>query len=278
MDTSLIPLRDSQLVITHGIAEFTHQRPDIRNAFSEALRLDYADMLHIVEKDRGIRVLIVTGSGGSFCAGGDLKALKTLHEHADPSTRSADAMSRRVQDMHTWLRRLRHLDIPVIAAVDGPAAGAGFSLALAADFVLASTRAFFCMSFARIGLVPDLGALYELPRMVGMPLAKELAFTARRLTVEEALRHRIVHSVHAPESLLDETRQFALRLSAGPREATALAKRMLNTSFDVSYEAALEMECRAQGLAATTPWHAEAVAAFLAGEPARFDWERSGGA
>jgi 2-(1,2-epoxy-1,2-dihydrophenyl)acetyl-CoA isomerase len=277
VETQLIPFRNSRLVITNGVAEFTHLRPDIRNALSGELRLDYADMLDRVEQERDIRVLVITGSGGSFCAGGDLKSLNALHASGDPAARSPDAMRRRLQTMHVWLRRLRNLDIPVIAAVDGPAAGAGFSLSLAADFILASTRAFFCMSFARVGLLPDLGALYELPRIVGVSLAKELAFTARRLTAEEAQRHGIVHSTHTPEALMEEVRRFARRLSAGPREATGLTKRMLNSTFDLSYDVALEMEAHAQALATAAPFHAEAVAAFQRGEPARFDWERGAG-
>ncbi|MGO4328128.1 enoyl-CoA hydratase/isomerase family protein [Cupriavidus sp. 2TAF22] len=174
MAADLIRLRDAQLLIEDGVAEFSHQRPAARNALSLDLRADYADMIARIEGDRSVRALILTGSGGSFCAGGDLKSLQEVRASTDAEARSPDAMRRRVQSAHQWMQRLRNLEIPVIAAVDGAAAGAGFSLALAADFMLASSRAFFCMSFAKVGLVPDLGAFYLLPRAVGMSVAKEL--------------------------------------------------------------------------------------------------------
>ncbi|MDE2398853.1 MAG: enoyl-CoA hydratase/isomerase family protein, partial [Burkholderiales bacterium] len=156
MTSELIQFRDAQLSLEGGIAQFSHQRPAARNALSANLQADYRDMLDRLQSDRGIRALVITGSGGSFCAGGDLKSIQERQASSDPEVRSADAMRRRIQSIHTWLERLHTLEMPVIAAVDGPAFGAGFSIALAADFILASTRAVFCMSFAKVGLVPDL--------------------------------------------------------------------------------------------------------------------------
>ncbi|CAG2156521.1 enoyl-CoA hydratase/isomerase family protein [Cupriavidus numazuensis] len=274
MPAELIRLRDAQLTIEDGIAEFSHQRPAARNALSLDLRADYADMLDRVEADRAIRALIVTGSGGSFCAGGDLKSLKESRASSNPETRSPDAMRRRVQSAHDWMQRLRGLEIPVIAAVDGAAAGAGFSLALAADFVLASSRAFFCMSFTKVGLVPDLGAFYLLPRVVGMSVAKELVLTARRVAADEAKRLGLVHAIHAPDDLAQQAWQFARRFAEGPREAMGLSKRLLNQSFESHYAPLAELECSAQAIATSAPYHAAAVDAFLAGEPPRFDWDR----
>ncbi len=184
-------------------------------------------------------------------------------------------MCRRVRTSHQWLRRVRSLDIPVIAAVDGAAAGAGFSLALVSDFVLASERAFFSMSFAKIGLVPDMGALYELPRLVGTSLAKELMFTARRLSAAEAKVAGIVHAIYPPDSLAEEARKFARRFVCAPPAAIAMTKRLLNRSFETSYETMLELESQAQGVAAATAFHANAIAAFVGGQPAPFDWERA---
>ncbi|MDN3921310.1 enoyl-CoA hydratase/isomerase family protein [Roseateles violae] len=275
MTSETVALRDAQLTISEdGIALFMHQRPAARNALSMALRQDYQDMLARVQADRRVRVLVISGSGGSFCAGGDLKALKERHESADPEVRSPDAMRRRMREAHVWVEQLRSLELPVIAAVDGPAYGAGFSIALAADFVLASTRASFCMSFAKVGLVPDFGALYMLPRAVGLTMAKELAFSARRVGVEEAQRLGIVHAVHEPEALDEAAQRFAQRFLGAPREALALSKSLLNKSFETNYATLAELECQAQGIAAAAPYHAEAVGAFLRGEPARFDWDR----
>lgn len=274
MQAQQLPLRHSHLSIADGVAEFTHQRPASRNALSPEMRQDYHDMLDRAEADRSIRALILTGSGGSFCSGGDLKAIQDIFSGPDPSARRPEMMRRRLQDIHKWLRRLRDLEIPVIAAVDGAAAGAGFSLALAADFVLASERAWFCMSFAKVGLLPDMGSLYALPRVVGMTLAKELMFTGRRLEVADARRCGIVHAIHPTDTLPEQARRFARRFAAAPQEALALTKRALNRSFESPYDTLLDLECQAQALASAVPYYAEAVDGFLNGKPARFDWDR----
>jgi 2-(1,2-epoxy-1,2-dihydrophenyl)acetyl-CoA isomerase len=275
MPSDIISLRESQVSIEEdGVALFTHQRPAARNALSMELRADYKDMLTHVENDRRVRALILTGAGGSFCAGGDLKGRLTS---TDPDFRTADALRRRVQDGHGWVRRLHSLEVPVIAAVDGPAVGAGFSIALAADFILASTRAVFCMSFTRIGLIPDLGAFHFLPRAVGLPMAKELALTARRVSAAEGKQLGFVHTLHEPDALLPDAIRFARRFIAGPREAMGLTKNLMNKSFETSYATLAELECNAQGVASTAPYHDAAVEAFLRGEPAAFDWDCSPG-
>nr|WP_232344629.1 enoyl-CoA hydratase-related protein [Cupriavidus taiwanensis] len=271
-----IALRHASLCIADGVAEFTHQRPAARNALSLELRQDYRDMLDLVAADRAIRALVLTGSGGSFCAGGDLKSAREMFAGGDAAARAPEAVRRRMQDIHQWLPRLRDLEIPVIAAVDGAAAGAGFSLALAADFVLASERAYFSMSFAKIGLLPDMGALYALPRVVGMSAAKELMFTGRRLEAIDAKRLGIVHAIHPTGTLAEAARRFAQRFVPAPPEALALAKRALNRSFESSYDAVLELEAQGQALASAVPYYAQAVDAFLHGRPARFDWDRDG--
>ena len=274
MIRELLPLRAAQLLIQDGVAQFSHQRPSTRNALSTDLHEDYRVMLDRVQADRSIRALVITGSGGSFCAGGDLKAIRERQEGTDPDARSADAMRLRIQSSHGWLERLHSLELPVIAAVDGPAVGAGFSIALAADFILASTRAVFCMSFARVGLVPDLGAFYFLPRAIGMPMAKELTLTARRVSAAEGQQLGFVHSVHEPEALVAEALGLARRFAPGPREALGLSKRLLNRSFETPYATLAELEGQAQAIASTTSYHGEAVAAFIRGEPAAYDWDR----
>ncbi|MGJ7562229.1 enoyl-CoA hydratase/isomerase family protein [Variovorax sp. GB1R11] len=275
MPSEVIALRESQLSIEDdGVAVFTHQRPAARNALSIALRADYRDMLDHVEAERRVRALVLTGSGGSFSAGGDLKSRQN---NADPEFRSADAMRRRVQAGHGWIERLRSIEVPVIAAVDGPAVGAGFSIALAADFVLASTRAMFCMSFVKIGLVPDLGIFHFLPRAVGLPMAKELALTARRVSAAEGKQLGFVHTLHEPEALLPDALRFARRFVAGPREALGLTKSLLNRSFETPYATLAELEANAQAVASTAPYHAAAVDAFLRGEAPAYDWDRTPG-
>lgn len=272
MSLETIKLRDAQLTIHDGVAVFSHERPAARNALSMDMRDDYQDMLSRVQSDSGIRVLVITGSGGSFCAGGDLKSLKENQSGA--SLNLANDLRRRIQAGHRWMEQVRSLEIPVIAAVDGPAVGAGFSIALAADFILASTRAVFCMSFAKVGLVPDLGALHFLPRAVGLSMAKELVFTARRVSAAEGKELGFVHSIHEPEALQSATIELARRFFAGPREAFGLAKGMLNKSYETDYATLAEIEAQAQALASVAPYHAKAIASFLHGEPAAFDWDR----
>jgi enoyl-CoA hydratase/carnithine racemase len=144
----------------------------------------------------------------------------------------------------------------------------------AEHIVLASSRAFFCMSFVKVGLVPDLGAVYLLPRVVGLSTAKELALTARRIDAQEAKQLGIVHAIHSPEALAPQARDFARRFLAGPREAMGLSKRMLNQSFESHYAPLAELECATQAVASSVPYHAAAVSAFLDGQPAPYDWER----
>ena len=181
------------------VATVTMKRPQERNCISDELKADFLHLLRELSYERGLGALIVTGAGGVFCSGGDLKYLQD-------SERSADWDRRRLYMLHDWMQLLMNLEIPVIAAVDGPAIGAGFGLALAADFLLCSERAYFRASFARVGLVPDAGMMHTLPRIVGMQAAKEIIFTGRSVPAEEAKDLRIALSVHKAEALMDAAR------------------------------------------------------------------------
>ena len=167
--------------VTDGIATLTLNRPEAKNALSNEMRveLDAAMAECTARAGDDIKVLIITGAGGAFCAGGDVKGM---------GERSKDPIANRtrMRGSHDTMYQLTHLELPVISLVDGPAAGAGCNMALSADFVLATPRAFFVQAFGRIGLVPDWGGFYVLPRMVGLQKAKELVFTARRVYAEEA--------------------------------------------------------------------------------------------
>jgi 2-(1,2-epoxy-1,2-dihydrophenyl)acetyl-CoA isomerase len=274
MPDQTIRLRASELSLADGVAEFSHQRPERRNSISPDLAADYADLLARVEAGPGIHALIITGSGGSFCAGADLKDFKAALSNA-PQDR-ANAVRATVTAYNAWLARLRHLDVPVIAAVDGAAFGGGASLALAADFVLASTRATFGFSFAKIALVPDMGALQALPRLVGMAAARDLLLTGRRVGAEEARQLGFVHSLYEPERLLDEARRFARRFRGASRRALGATKRLLDRGFETRYEDFVALEADAQAELACADDHLDAVAHFLRGEPVAFDWDRSG--
>ncbi|MCA0243454.1 MAG: enoyl-CoA hydratase/isomerase family protein [Proteobacteria bacterium] len=267
---AVIDGRASRLRISGAVAEFSHQRPQRRNPLGPELRDDYEDLLQRLAAEPGIRVLIISGSGGSFCAGGDLRSMQArIDEGGTP-----DEMRRRMLRAHRLVQGLRELELPLIAAVDGPAYGAGFGLALLADYVFASTRAVFCASFARIGAIPDFGLLYTLPRRVGMARAKEMVLSARRVEAAEALALGVADALQPPEALLGAAHELARRLCDGPRVAAGMAKRLLDRSFETDFASMCAFEADAQAVAMSSRYHAEAVARFVAGQPPRYDWDR----
>lgn len=262
---------ESRLTIAEdGVARFEHLRGQARNPLSMALRRDYSAMVARVESHAAVRALVITGSGGSFCAGGDVKAMQA--RLADGS--QAAGVRHRLQEVHQWLQRLRDLEIPVIAAVDGPAWGGGFAIALCADFILATPRASFCMVFLRIGALPDMGAIHLLPRAVGMPKAKELLMTGRRVDAAEGERMGFVHSLHEPEALEPAALAMARRFLAAPRVALGLTKRLANRAYEIDASTMAELEANAQVACLAEPDHAEALERFVRKVPMRFDWDR----
>ncbi|ODU85432.1 MAG: hypothetical protein ABT00_09635 [Bordetella sp. SCN 68-11] len=262
-----------QFVVSEGLATLTLNRPEARNAMTVQMRAEFEHVLaHLkAEAGRSVRVLIITGTAGHFCAGGDMKA-----QHARVQGGGTIVEERaRMRASHNRLIDLANLEMPVIAAVDGAAAGAGFGLALAADFILASDRAFFVQSFGRLGLVPDWNTFYLLPRLVGLQKAKELIFTARRLPAPEAQAMGIVHSIYAPHELMPAAERMARRLMRASTTAIALAKNILNQSFHQDNRTILEQEAMAQAMARETDFHREALRRFVAREPSLFDWDRA---
>jgi 2-(1,2-epoxy-1,2-dihydrophenyl)acetyl-CoA isomerase len=258
----------SRLEIADNVAEFTLTRPEKRNPLVPALTADLNRMLDEMEANETISALIVYGGEKAFCAGGDMSQLK------NGFTTSADAR-RHMRIVNTWAERMYRLPFPVIMAVDGAAYGGGFSLALASDFIFASTRASFSAVFGRLGLVPDLGCLYTLPRFVGLQNAKDIVYTARRVGAEEGHRIGLVHSVYSPEELLPAARRFARRFSLGSRDAIDMAKQCLNESQHNDFRAIQEMEIATQPICLKSSYHRAAVERFLAKEPAVYDWDRA---
>lgn len=265
-------LKASALTIADGIAEFTHERPETRNAVSSDLRADYVTMMDFVAGNPDVKVLIISGSGGSFCAGGSIKEMRERRQNAAGNT--PDVTRRRIASTTVWLNRLRELDKIVIAAVDGPAYGGGFSLAPHADFVLASEGATFAMSFPRVGLSPDYGTAYLLPRIVGLSAAKDLALTGRTIKADEALRLGVVRSVHPAGQLLEEARRMARAFCKGPSEVFAMTKTMLNRATESDYVTLGGFEAYTHAVAMAMSYHGEAIDGFLAKQPPVFDWDR----
>ena len=241
--------------VSERIATVTLNRPDALNATTDRLYQELQDVIPKIAADPAIGCVILTGAGRGFCAGADLKASK---DDLTPLQRRA---------RHRWILRdvlepLYKLEKPVIAAVNGPAAGAGANIALACDIVIASEKASFVQAFAKIGLVPDLGGLFLLARAVGMNKAKELCFTARKVDATEALAIGIANKIVAPEALMTEARAMAALIAAGSPTAMAMTKRLLNFSQTATIEQMLEYEGYAQTIAYLTPEYREGVAAF----------------
>lgn len=246
------------------VATLTLDNPAKRNALDPVMREEVAQVVTRVRRDRDIRALVITGANGHFCSGGDLRSIAT-------AGLDNQGWRNRFQDLHLWLQDLLTLHCPVIAAVDGAVAGAGFSLALAADFVLATPRARFCMSFLKVGLVPDYGAFYTLPRIVGVQRAKELMLSARDVDGAEALQLGLAMELHAPEDVLARAQALAASFVNASPVAVSLIKRAM-ADWGADLPALLECEANAQALAIGTADHRTAVNRFIDKEPALFQW------
>lgn len=253
--------------VRDGLAIVTLNRPEKRNALDISMRNELADVVMAMREDSSLYAAIITGAGGAFCAGGDIQGMKK-------GKRTPYDSRRRIQDIYTWLHELVSLELPVIAAVDGAAYGAGINIALAADFILASTRARFCEVFGRIGLIPDVGGLFLLPRIVGLQKAKELVFSSRSIGPEEAQELGIVYSIHEPDAIMDAAVALASRFKGSSREAIGLSKNILNQSFNLDFRALGELEAFGQAVAHDTDYHKAAVKRFLDKEPTLFDWDK----
>lgn len=254
--------------VTDGIATLTLNRPEAKNALSNEMREEMQAAFDECAARAGddIKALIITGAGGAFCAGGDVKGM---------GERSKDPIANRtrMRGSHDTMYQLTHLELPVISLVDGAAAGAGANIALSADFVLATPRAFFMQAFGRIGLVPDWGGFYVLPRMVGLQKAKELVFTARRVYAEEAKELGMVYKVVGQDTAMDEAREFAGRFRNAPTAAIGIAKNILNQAHNQDHRTLIELEASGQSIARMSEFHKEAVRRFRDKEPSLFDWE-----
>ena len=252
-----------------GIGIITMNQPKRRNALSPEMRADFAKLLPSLQFNTGLGAIILKGTEGVFCAGGDLNALAE-----DLGKRDTSLDRQRFYHHHEWFQKLLNLEIPVIAAVDGAAYGAGFSIALSADFILCSDRAKMCCVFPRIGLVPDLGAFFTLPRMVGLQRAKEIMFTGRPLDAQEAKELGIAMDVHGTDDLMDATMELAGRLCKANTRAIGATKRIVNQSFNLDAQALIEMEAAAQAIQLSSDYHQNAVKGFLDKQPLAYDWER----
>ncbi len=248
-----------QYQISDHIATITLNRPDRLNALTSLMRKEFLDAMVLSDEDSDVRVIIITGAGRGFCSGGDLKAMNK----ASSSDRS-NALSERVTPIRDKVvLAMRNANKPVIAAVNGAAAGAGMNIALACDIRIASNTARFGQTFSRRGLHPDWGGTYFLPRIVGMAKACELIWSGRMIDGAEALSLGIVSELTEPEKLMDRTLAMAKTFAEGPPIAIQLAKRAMYKAQNTDLREALEFETFAQNLAQGTDDAKEGIRAFV---------------
>ncbi len=241
--------------IKNNTCWITLNRPDVLNAFNEELTTDLHDALKSAEKDDNVRCIVITGAGRGFCSGQDLKS------HSGEERRSLkDSLVRRYNPI---IRRMRNMDKPIIAMINGVAAGAGCSLALACDMRVMAESASLVEVFIRIGLVPDSGSHWFLVRHVGLAKAFELAALGDKIDAQQALDLGLVNKLTSDDSLQKETEELAQRLAQSPTKAIGLIKRALNKSVHSDLESILEYESYLQEIASLTDDHKEGVQAFV---------------
>jgi enoyl-CoA hydratase/carnithine racemase len=251
-----------ELQVQSGIATLTFNRPDKRNAMSDAMRSEFIDALDRIAADKAIRALVLTGAGKAFCAGGDIAGMEKRMNA--PAGEVGFNGWHRQQRVHHTQALLHTMPKPVIAAVNGAASGLGADTALACDFVIASEWASFTWSYIQRGIVPDGGGMYFLPRRVGLPKAKELIFTGRKVDADEALKLGIADRKTSSQTLLADAQAWAAELSRASSTALALTKTILDQSFELSSHDVFAQGSQAQGICYTSSEHRASVEAFLA--------------
>ena len=245
--------------VSDNVATVTLNRPDVLNAVNETMGRELLDSLKIAGENDEVRCVILTGSGRAFSAGEDIQDLRDQYERGD-NPRLGERLRSKYNPI---IRRIRQTPKPIIAAINGAAAGAGAGMAYACDIRIAAENAKFIQAFIRVGLAPDSGTSFFLPRLVGFAKALELCLTGQELSSKEAERLGLVAKVVPPDQLMPAAREIALRMAHGPTVAIGLTKRALNKSVASDLEGVLEYESYLQELAGGTSDHVEAVRAFF---------------
>jgi 2-(1,2-epoxy-1,2-dihydrophenyl)acetyl-CoA isomerase len=244
---------------SEDIATISLNRPNVLNAVNEKMGQELQEALKTAERDPEVRCLIITGKGRAFCAGEIIQTLKGQYERGEKPRLG----ERLLYKYNPLISRIREIGKPVIAAVNGAAAGAGAGIAYACDIRIASDAARFLQAFVKIGLAPDSGTSFFLPRLVGFSKALELALSGDELSTQDAERLGLVSKVLPADQLMPAARELAMKLAAGPPIAIRLTKRALNKSISSDLEAALDYESYLQEIAGATDDHTEAVMAFF---------------
>ena len=240
-----------------GIAVVSLNRPEILNVLSNTMCKEATKLLKSLEKDPNVRAIVLTGEGRAFCAGLDLSEIRTGE---------GDTVSiyRRMEAANSLIVLLTQIMKPIVAAVNGVATASGMNLCLACDLVVASRNAKFSQNFGHVGLIPDVGGAYLLPRIAGVSKAKEIIFLDRELSAEEAQRLDIVTQLVEPEQVMDTAKTLARKMAAGPSFAFSIAKKMLGKCEEMDITTALHMESLSQALLTNTEDHKKGMEAFFA--------------
>ena len=251
-----------------GVARITLNRPDVLNSVNGGMARELRDALNAIARDRSLRAVLLTGAGRAFCAGQDLAEASPLKDGSLPDL--GDFVRERYNPI---VRAIRGLEKPVVGAVNGVAAGAGANLALACDILFAASTATFIQSFAKIGVIPDSGGTFLLPRIVGLQRATALAMLADKVTAEQALAWGMVYRVVEPAALADAAFATTRYLATQPTKGLGLMKRAFNRSLGVNIAAQLDVEEELQREAGQTADYAEGVRAFLEKRAPKFTGE-----
>jgi 2-(1,2-epoxy-1,2-dihydrophenyl)acetyl-CoA isomerase len=247
------------------VAILTLDHPEVMNAVSTDMLGGLGEALDTIDDRRSdVRCLVITGSGRAFCAGANLQG----RDNQKPGRSNAGAVLE--TGYHPFLRRLRNLHCPIVTSVNGVAAGAGMSFALMGDMILCARSAYFLQAFRRIGLVPDCGSTWLLPRLIGKARAVELSLMGEKLAAEKALEWGLVNRVHDDAVLMEETMKLAHELANGPTVALSLIRKLYWDSPENSFEEQLNLEYQSQRIAGAAEDFKEGVSAFLEKRPAKF--------
>ena len=250
-----------------ALAVITLDRPEVLNAFDEALTSALALAIDEVAADAAVRAVVITGAGRGFSAGQDLRD-RYLTVEAGEDLQLGNELRRRY---HPLIGAIRAMRKPVVAAVNGVVAGAGLGIAVACDVRVASSSASFRAAWTRVGLVPDAGSAYFLPRIVGWGRATDMILTGDPVNADDALRIGLVTRVWPDDEFADKWREYARGLARGATEAYALSKQGLNAAWDRDFASFLELESSLQDRAGRTSDYAEGVRAFTSKTPAKFE-------
>ena len=241
--------------IANAVAIITFNRPQVFNSTHHAMRMEILEALDVCAQDAAVRAVLITGNGKAFCAGEDLQ------EVTDPNGPSlAEIIS---TGYNPIVQKIRNLEKPVVAAVNGVAAGAGANIALACDIVVATASASFTQAFSKIGLIPDSGGTWTLPRLVGFQRASALMMLSDKISAAEAAAMGMIWKVFPDETFVADSLKMAETLAQMPTRGLALTKQALNQSFSNNFEAQIALEDQLQTVAGGTADYREGVAAFL---------------